>query len=427
MRDPENPCAARRGHGPCPWLLMLVLAACGPRSGWGGENLFEKDFVPAPGEPVRGLGVSADGRFLAVAWSLRAECWDLLTLQRIHSDTAKTHEFRCAACSADGAWSATGCDDGVIRLINNLTRKEAANIKLPAGVSSIVFTPDSAQVVVAARDGMVRAWETKTGKRALEFETHEFGLVRLDVSPDGKRLVTGSSDQLAAYWDLETGERLARLVSGVKGIKAHLGMVMDIKFMPDGQRAVTAALQDGAANLARVHATPDGDDILRVWDLKRGAPEFAYRERFGAWALAVHPEKELIYVVKSYTAFPFGRLREVDLKTGRREEFPLGPNLPDEGFSALALAAGPSWLVAGTSQGRLYFLDLNERTWLGALALLPEGWAARAPDGHFDLDPLWEGSRGKTAKPSWPEEKRRAGLGPEILKQPKSGKPGDGK
>lgn len=138
---------------------------------------------------VRLLAVSPDQRFLASAGQGGAFLWDIegATLrQRLDVD-----------------WSATALE----------------------------FSPDG-RTLYAASGATIRAWDTDTGKRGLDFPGHRHEITRLRVSRDGRTLVSASVDNTARFWSIATGAEL-------RSIRIPGSGVLDIALSPDGSRLVT--------------------------------------------------------------------------------------------------------------------------------------------------------------------------------------------
>jgi dipeptidyl aminopeptidase/acylaminoacyl peptidase len=76
---------------------------------------------------------------------------------------------------------------------------------------------------------------------------HDSGVWSAQFSPDGQRVVTASMDQRARVWDAATGKALGEPMQ-------HTGAVNSAQFSPDGQRVVTAS----------------ADGTARVWDAATG-------------------------------------------------------------------------------------------------------------------------------------------------------------
>jgi len=242
-----------------------------------------------------------------------------------------------------------------------------------------------------------------------EIKTHRFGSACLDVSTAGRQFLLGAADQFAACHDLASGDATRRLSAGLNGEKAHLGMVVDVAFLPDGQRALTAARPNGSVHLMRRHTVIHGDAAIRLWDLGTGKPLRALDRRFGVSALAVHPAGDRVYVIDDIGNQAWGKFGCLDLNTWTYRELFTDPYSTDSWVSALALAPGGKWAVLGTSLGRLFVFDLQNEQWTVGLTLNAEAWTVWGSDDQWDV---YQGQ--DLAQMPFAPEKRKRGLWAEI-------------
>ncbi|WJW70252.1 AAA-like domain-containing protein (plasmid) [Candidatus Chlorohelix allophototropha] len=113
-----------------------------------------------------------------------------------------------------------------------------------------IFSPDSKLIATGGSDGVVRLWDSATGKlvRTLEGHTNLVGMSGNDgFSPDGQRLVTGSYDKTAIIWEVASGKQLVTL-------QGHADVVTLAAFSPNGKLVVTSS----------------ADNTARIWDASSG-------------------------------------------------------------------------------------------------------------------------------------------------------------
>lgn len=148
--------------------------------------------------------------------------------------------------SPDGRYFVTGDSSGIVRLWDTTTGKEVRQFIHPASMDiyDVAFSPDGKTIVSASMDKTARLWDAETGKEIRQFSRHTDAVWSVIFSPDGKTIATASADGTARLWDVQTGEELRRFVG-------HTAAVENAIFSPDGKFIVTA-----------------GDDgLVRLWDV----------------------------------------------------------------------------------------------------------------------------------------------------------------
>jgi len=126
-------------------------------------------------------------------------------------------------------------------------------------VEDLALSPDNRLLAAGTRDGLVRIYDTSSGRCLKELAGHEDCVTAVDFSPDGRWLASGSFDASIRLWDVEKGTEIA-LLSG------HEGPVNAVCFSPGGQ----------------VLATGGDDSLVIVWDLAARKPAVTFREHSGS-------------------------------------------------------------------------------------------------------------------------------------------------
>ncbi|MEG4585969.1 NACHT domain-containing protein [Microcoleus sp. MOSTC5] len=119
--------------------------------------------------------------------------------------------------------------------------------KIFGSVRSVIFSPDGKQLATGDSDGVVRLWESSSGREILTCKGHTNVVESVAFSPDGEILASGSYDKIIKLWDVKTGECL-------KVLQGHTESVMCVTFNPDGN----------------ILASGSFDRTIRLWDIRTG-------------------------------------------------------------------------------------------------------------------------------------------------------------
>src|SRR5262249_18572458 len=100
-------------------------------------------------------------------------------------------------------------------------------------VHAVSFRPDGKRLATLGAEGMIRVWDTGSGRELRAMASSPApGVVAdgehrgLHWSPDGRRLASAVGDGLVRIWDPETGQETARI--------AHKSQ--SVAWSPDGTR-----------------------------------------------------------------------------------------------------------------------------------------------------------------------------------------------
>ncbi len=269
-------------------------------------------------EPVTDVAFLSDGRH-AVSCASSGEhvlrLWDLQTGQQVGAlPGPQDHlfSFRSLSCSPHGEYVAAGADDGFVRMWHLGTRRIVRSFRGPSRregfwkYRSVVFSPDGRRILAAANhppptddgaDHILCLWDVRTGWRIRAFRGHVKYIRSVAFLPDGAYAVSGSIDETVRLWNLETGHEvrrfsgIARPVTSVASspdgrfvaggsdstvqvwdtetgqkvceLRNQHGWVLDMEFLPDGQRLITAQHK-----VAPGSDGPNRDDIVLLWELE---------------------------------------------------------------------------------------------------------------------------------------------------------------
>jgi RNA polymerase sigma factor (sigma-70 family) len=129
-----------------------------------------------------------------------------------------------------------------------LARLGTTRLRHGGEVLSVSLSPDDKVVASAGGDGVVRMWDTRTGKELRRFEQTD-GFTAAALLDAGKTLVGADAAGTLHVWDAATGKEL-------RSWKAHPGRVEQIAPAPAGRSFLTLG---GLA-----------DYTLRLWDSETG-------------------------------------------------------------------------------------------------------------------------------------------------------------
>ncbi|MGO4752804.1 WD40 repeat domain-containing protein, partial [Streptomyces sp. 2MCAF27] len=241
---------------------------------------------------VTSVAFSPDGRTLAVADAHEVRLRDADTGRVLRTLTPRADVMMTLAFSPDGRTLATGRGDGLVRLWDTRTGRLRTTLTGPAKwgatVTSVAYSPDGRTLATGSTDGTVRLWDTGTGRLGKTITGDKFGVLSVVFSPDGRTLATSGGERLVRLWDATTGE--------LRDTLTERGPVRSLAFSPDGRALATGGashvgLWDLDAGLARdafplgyngdvwsVVFSPDGrtlatgdeEGLLRLWDVATG-------------------------------------------------------------------------------------------------------------------------------------------------------------
>jgi WD40 repeat protein len=288
-------------------------------------------------------------------------------------------------------------------------------------VGGVALNPDGSKLATATADGLIRIWDTRSGKTLDTLKGHTDVAAAVAISPAGELLASGGHDHNVRLWDLqEHGKR--RLLAG------HEGAVTSIAFSPDGRRLATGGV-DGVVILWEVQsarrlrtltshkswvngvafsadgaslASASSDGTVKIWDalsgdLKRTFPASKAEVRSVTWS----PDGKWIAA-----GIRYGAVKIWPSESGP-ERF--STQLPSDDVSAVAFTPDNKQLLIATGEwnrpGRVERLDLDSWKMIQPLhhtgevtcvAVSPDGKTIAAGGGDSAVS-VWRTSKHRSA------------------------------
>ncbi len=170
---------------------------------------------------------SPDGRFFVPSGGDRVRLWTFPSPAMAAERIIPGAGFQGAAFSHDGRTLALASDGKRCVLLLDLPRLEVRR-ELEShldGLFSVAFSADDRTVVSGGQDGLIRGWETATGKLLWTRHGHDGRIWGLTLSPDGQTLASASGDGSLKLWD--PGPPLDREILTIPGTYPAIRLAID--------------------------------------------------------------------------------------------------------------------------------------------------------------------------------------------------------
>jgi len=124
----------------------------------------------------------------------------------------------------------------------------------PGGTSAVAFSRDDSRIAVAGTDGILRIYDSSSGKLVAQNEDLLGESFAIDFSADGRQLVAGGADKAVIFVDVATG-KLIRRIGPLADVVAYLAI------SPDGKHVSAKLLHEESSALPAP---------VLVWDTASG-------------------------------------------------------------------------------------------------------------------------------------------------------------
>ncbi|RMF76640.1 MAG: hypothetical protein D6737_19790, partial [Chloroflexi bacterium] len=284
---------------------------------------------------IRGVAVSADGRWLAAGGTDNTiALWDMTTRQRLAAPlTGHSDWVTALAFSPDATLLASGSVDDTIILWDMTTREAAHTLNGHDGdVWHVAFNPDGTRLIAAGGDGIITEWDATTGERIDSLTSHDGIVYSAVYNAAGDVIASAGDDSLIRLWDAATGEPIGEPLAG------HNNWVLDLAFVP-------------VSNGVDVLASSSADGNIFLWDVGSGEPVGALTGHDGwVWSLDFSPDGMVLA-----SGGEDGTVRLWDMTTGRAARAPFAAYRDD--VRSVAFDGVSGMVFAGSLDGQLIAWD----------------------------------------------------------------------
>jgi len=192
--------------------------------------------------------------------------------------------------SESGVFSATGHEDGAVRVWDTATGEEQAQLSVGGeAILAIALGAGDEILVAASADGIISAWNLKTEDQLFSVSAHDGGVLSVAITSDGTKVISGGEDGRVRVSDITTGESLTK-------INASNDAIQSVAIAEDGGQL----------------AAGGDDSTLRVFDIVSGEEIHSFEGHGAAVTSLVYGKDEKVL----HTASLDGTSRIFQLKSG---------------------------------------------------------------------------------------------------------------
>ncbi|MBE8969540.1 NACHT domain-containing protein [Nostocales cyanobacterium LEGE 12452] len=279
---------------------------------------------------------------------------------------------RSVGFSPDGKLLATGDYDGVIRLWETTSGKEFLVCEGHTNwVNSVVFSPNGQMLASCSEDKTVRLWDLNNGECVQTLQGHTSWVNLVVFNPDGTKLAGGSDDQTVRLWDVNNGECIQTL-------QGHTSWVNSVAFSPDGQTLASGSddrtvrlwnissgeciknLQGHLGRVRSVAFSPDNwtlasgsaDQTVRLWNINSGECYWTLKGHTG-WVTSVMISSD----GKTLASASVDKtVRLWDINSGKCLKI---LHVKSNGVNSIALSPNAEILASSSVDGKIQLWDIK--------------------------------------------------------------------
>lgn len=226
------------------------------------------------------------------------------TLDLQHQDAVNTAFFD----HIDGSRAVTACSDGIVRIWNTNTGKLIHSFKGHSNkVNYAIFSPDDSKIVSASNDTNVILWDANDESSPLKIFNNHKDVVRCaNFSPDGKKIISVDKSGVCKIFDVNTGNE-------------------DYSFSPDGAKPLWFA--DFHPN-GQYYLTGGNGGSVKVWSVADNSLVKEFKISGWVYQFALNKDGSRILIVdlltKEATVWDFNTVTKLfTLKHNTQPNLPL--------------------------------------------------------------------------------------------------------
>jgi len=278
---------------------------------------------------------------------------------------------RCVAFSGDGAFLASGGDDGSVCLWDLRTRTTfwATAETMSRSIEAVAFTPDSKTVLAGDSQGKLFCFARLRLRRVLALSAHTSGVRAILPHPDGSRFLTTGWNKEVCTWTLKRSKR-SRLCT-----------------LPEAP--ASAALSPDGATLAI--GLSQSNRVLLI-DAQSGTARTSLAKGDGSvHAVAFSPDGSLVASGNASGQIGLWELvNPVRLRVLEGHTWPVyGLAFTPDGRRLISASADKTARVWDVGSGRELHVYQWHKTWMTSLAIAPDGLTV-ATGGDDKMVSVWD-------------------------------------